>query len=73
MKLWDAENGKELAVLSADALGHTHARFSPDGKLLVTGGGDAALRIWEVESRELRSTISTPGTVSCPRSCRRAS
>ena len=65
VKLWDAENGKELAVLWAEGRGHMHARFSADGKLLVTGSGDRALRIWEVESRQLRSTISTPRTVSC--------
>ncbi len=65
VKLWDAQNGSELAVLSADALGHTHARFSPDGKLLAAGGAERELRIWEVESRELRWTISTPRSTSC--------
>jgi len=65
VKLWDALNGNELAVLSANALGHTPARFCPDGKLLATGGVEPMLRIWEVKSRQLRSTIATRRPTSC--------
>ena len=47
MKLWDAQNGSELAVLCADALGHTHARFSPDGSCVLTGSEDRTARLWD--------------------------
>ena len=64
-KLWDADSGKELALLS----GHTDmvapGLFSADGRLLFTGSADAMLRIWDVESRELRTTVSTPRAVQC--------
>ena len=64
-KLWDAGSGKELGVLP----GHTDmvapALFSADGRLLFTGSADAMLRIWDVESREVRTTVSTPRAVQC--------
>ena len=64
-KLWDAGSGKELAILP----GHTDmvapALFSADGRLLFTGSADAMLRIWDVESREVRATVSTPRAVQC--------
>jgi len=33
------------------------ARFSPDGKFVVTGSADTTARIWEVPSGRLRSTL----------------
>lgn len=62
-KLWDAGSGKELAMLP----GHTDmvapARFSTDGRLLVTGSAAGVLRIWDVESREVRASITTESAV----------
>lgn len=62
-KLWDAATGKELAALP----GHTDmidcARFSPDGRLLLTACADSRLRVWDVQSRRLVSTITTPNAV----------
>lgn len=65
VKLWDAESGRELAVLA----GHTGKiralGFSPDGKLLATGGYDRTIRIWDVASNGLRSVIQTPNELAC--------
>jgi len=62
-KLWDAATGKELATLP----GHTdmidRARFSPDGRLLLTACADSRLRIWDVQTRRLVSTITAPNSV----------
>ncbi|TVS20393.1 MAG: serine/threonine protein kinase, partial [Planctomycetaceae bacterium] len=35
--------------------------FSPDERLFVTGGWDGVIRIWETETGELQSMISTEG------------
>ena len=57
VKLWDADTGKELALFSGHSRKIRRVRFSPDGKLLVSGGADRTLRIWDIEARKLRSII----------------
>jgi WD40 repeat protein len=47
VRLWDAENGDELALLK----GHTGGKrvwvsWSPDGGLLASVGGDGTVIIW---------------------------
>jgi len=62
-KLWGAVTGKELATLP----GHTdmidRARFSPDGRILLTACADSKLRVWDVSSQRLVSTITAPNAV----------
>jgi hypothetical protein len=49
-RLWNAESGREIAVLR----GHTDwvhgVSFSPDGSRLVTASGDNTARIWDAET-----------------------
>ena len=75
--LWDPEQLRpfDFGVLASDrrnppmpseALqGHTAAvrdvRFSPDGHLLVSGGNDNTVRIWDVASRSLLKTLRGHG------------
>ena len=48
-RLWDAENGNQVAMLK----GHTEpvrvAAFSPDGRHMVTASADNTARLWDAE------------------------
>ncbi len=52
-KVWDAQNGQQLLNLK----GHTgtvfSARFSPDGKKVVTTSRDKTAKIWDTETGQL--------------------
>ncbi len=47
-RIWDAESGKEIAVLKGHTLYLFAAAFSGDGKRVVTASGDNTARIWDV-------------------------
>jgi WD40 repeat protein len=53
-KIWDAAgSGRQLAVMNGHLKYVLAADMSPDEKLLVTGGGDKVLNLWEVASGRL--------------------
>lgn len=45
----------------AHSSGATSLAFSPDGAMLLTGGGDGLVKIWDVESGGLVDTLPGPG------------
>jgi WD40 repeat protein len=57
VKLWDREDGKELATLS----GHKHMvwslAFSPDGRTLVSGGSDNTMLFWDTATWRVRGAF----------------
>ena len=57
IKLWNPAAGKELRTL----LGHTKPvwslAFSPDSSLLVSGGWDPAVHVWDVATGQERTII----------------
>lgn len=53
--VWDAQNGKELFQLRGHKSYVANARYSPDGKLIVTAGWDNTARIWDATTgKEVR-------------------
>ena len=54
-RIWDAADGREVAILKEHEKGVTFAAFSPDGKTIVTTSKDNTARIWDAEGREIRT------------------
>lgn len=57
--VWDTATGQDRVEL----VGHTSAvkavAFTPDGRFLVSGGGDGAVRVWDVQKgKELAAFIA---------------
>jgi WD40 repeat protein len=50
VRLWEVPTGRELAVLKGHANRVSSARFSPDGKRLLTASWDWTARIWDVHT-----------------------
>jgi dipeptidyl aminopeptidase/acylaminoacyl peptidase len=49
-RVWDAETGKEIALLKAHTNWVQSASFSPDGTRIVTASFDQTARVWDAES-----------------------
>lgn len=49
VRVFDANDGFELVKLAGHADSVLDVKFTPDGKTLVSGGGDCAVRFWRSE------------------------
>jgi RNA polymerase sigma factor (sigma-70 family) len=56
VRVWDAFTGKHLKTLPCPEEHWYSAAFSPDGKLIATGGADGAW-VWDAETGNLKETF----------------
>jgi WD40 repeat protein len=65
LHLWDCETGREIAKLQGDSSDYMHfvgaLAFSSDGRLLASGGRDAAVRLWLPASGKLLHSFLPQG------------
>jgi WD40 repeat protein len=52
VRLWNAQLDRELARFPGNPKGVGRIEFSPDGSILATGGGDRAVRLFDVTTRQ---------------------
>ncbi|WAK74474.1 NB-ARC domain-containing protein [Arthrospira sp. PCC 9108] len=58
LKLWDLEQGRELATLSGHSSSVTAVAIAPDGKRAVSASADYTLKLWDLEQGRELATLS---------------
>jgi serine/threonine protein kinase/WD40 repeat protein len=53
--LWDGATGRELARLAHACETELAVAFSPNGKILASGGRDRVVKLWDVETGRVRA------------------
>jgi WD40 repeat protein len=63
IKLWDVETGRLQRVLGKGllSLNVSCVTFSPDGQTLASGNMDATIKLWQLNSGKLHSTLTGHG------------
>jgi WD40 repeat protein len=59
IKIWDYRTRKELRVLKGHEGSVNTVCFSPDDKLLLSGGNDATVKLWELNTGQCISSLDT--------------
>jgi WD40 repeat protein len=60
LQLWDVATGRLKSVFAGQVAEVYEARFSPDGRTLVTRGAGVNLLLWDVASGKQRAVLQAP-------------
>jgi len=63
LKLWDLEQGRELATLSGHSREVLAVAIAPDGKRAVSASDDNTLKLWDLEQGRELATLSGHSSV----------
>jgi WD40 repeat protein len=58
VRIWDVATGRVVRTLTGPAAGSWSVAWSPDGRVLVTGGEDGEIRLWEVMTGQERARLA---------------
>ena len=58
IRLWDAASGRELRTLTGHTAATRATAFSPDGRLLASGGDDAVVKLWDTATGRELATLN---------------
>jgi WD40 repeat protein len=61
VELWDAATGQRRAALQGDTSPVTCLAFSPDGKVLASGGQDGSVKLWDTGNGKEKLTRKQHG------------
>lgn len=62
-RVWNAENGDQLATLRGHTEGVRVASFSPDGRQVITASTDKTARLWNAETGQQSAVLEHDGVV----------
>ena len=62
-RVWNVEDGSEIAILKGHQAVLETATFSPDGSRVITAARDGTARIWDAGSGEQIFVLHQPGDV----------
>lgn len=63
VRIWSAFTAEAVAVLSGHASRVLAVAWSPDGKTIVSGGDEGALKVWDAETHKCKATVGSPSAL----------